>query len=37
MMVGIGVICFLYGPLLFVLKNPPMKSDQERQEATVSQ
>ncbi|TRY76800.1 hypothetical protein TCAL_10459 [Tigriopus californicus] len=33
MLTGIGVVCFLYGPLLILLKNPPPKTEQEKQEA----
>ncbi len=35
MLFGIGIICFLYGPLLVLLKNPPPRSEQEKQETTV--
>ena len=35
MLFGIGVICFLYGPLLIALKDPPVRTEQERQEVTV--
>lgn len=34
MLVGIGIICFIYGPVLFFLKDPPVKSEQEKQETT---
>jgi len=36
MLIGIALICFLYGPLLFFLKNPPPKTEQEKQETTVT-
>ena len=36
MMVGIGLISFCYGPLLVLLKDPPPRSEQEKQETTVS-
>jgi len=32
MLVGCGFICFLYCPLLLFLKDPPSRSDQEKQE-----
>lgn len=35
MLYGIGIICFLYGPLLVMLKNPPARSEEEKLEATV--
>lgn len=35
MMVGIGLISFCYGPLLVLLKDPPPRSEQEKQETTV--
>eukprot|EP00093_Oithona_nana_P013395 13395.XXX_540865_544646_1 [CDS] Oithona nana genome sequencing. len=34
MMVGIGLISFCYGPLLVLLKDPPPRSEQEKQETT---
>lgn len=33
MLTGIGLVCILYGPLLILLKNPPPKTEQEKQEA----
>ncbi|CAM6053405.1 unnamed protein product [Sphagnum tenellum] len=36
MLFGIGFICCLYGPLLAFLKNPPVRSEQEKQEASVN-
>ena len=36
MMICMGIICFIYGPLLVALKNPPAKTEQERMEAAVS-
>ena len=35
MMVGIGIISFFYGPLLFLLKDPPPRTEQDKQETTV--
>lgn len=38
MLIGIGVICFLYGPFLTLLKDPPVRTTEEKheaQEATV--
>ena len=35
MLICIGIICFLYGPLLLALKNPPIRTEEEKQEATV--
>lgn len=32
MLIGIAIICFLYGPLLCFLKHVPPRSDQEKQE-----
>ena len=32
MLVGVGIICLLYCPLLFMLKDPPSKTDQEKAE-----
>jgi DHA1 family solute carrier family 18 vesicular amine transporter 1/2 len=34
MMIGIGIISFFYGPLLFFLKDPPHRTEQEKQETT---
>jgi len=34
MMIGIGIISFIYGPLLVFLKDPPPRSEQEKQETT---
>lgn len=34
MMVGIGIISFIYGPLLIFLKDPPLRTEQEKQETT---
>lgn len=34
MLIGIAFICFLYGPMLFFLKNPPPRTEQEKQETT---
>lgn len=34
MMIGIGIICCFYGPMLRLLKNPPERTEQEKQEAT---
>ena len=36
MLIGIAVICFLYCPLLCFLKNPPPKTEQEKQETKVN-
>lgn len=36
MLTGIGLVCILYGPLLILLKNPPPKTEQEKQEAKVN-
>ena len=36
MMIGIAVICFLYGPLLYFLKDPKPRTEQEKQETSVS-
>ena len=36
MMIGIGIISFIYGPLLVYLKDPPPRTEQEKQETTVS-
>ena len=36
MLIGIAIICFLYGPLLCFLKHVPPRSDQEKQENLVS-
>ena len=36
MMVCIAIISFLYGPLLYFLKDPKPKTDQEKQESSVS-
>ena len=35
MMIGIGIISFFYGPLLVFLKDPPPRTEQEKQETTV--
>ena len=32
MLVGVGIICLLYCPLLVMLKDPPSKTDQEKAE-----
>merc|ERR1739844_809404 len=32
MMVGVGIISFFYAPLLFLLKDPPHRTEQEKQE-----
>merc|ERR1719326_2442342 len=32
MLIGVAFICFLYCPLLTLLKDPPSKSDQEKAE-----
>ena len=29
MMVGIGVLCFFYAPLLYLLKSPPTKEEKK--------
>jgi len=34
MLVGIGFICFLYCPFLLLLRDPPGKTDQEKQECS---
>ena len=34
-MIGIGIISFFYGPLLVFLKDPPPRTEQEKQETTV--
>lgn len=34
MMIGIGIISFFYGPLLFLLKDPPHRTEQDKQETT---
>merc|ERR1711981_1373392 len=34
MMIGIGIISFIYGPLLVFLKDPPCRTEQEKQETT---
>merc|ERR1711963_782546 len=34
MMIGIAVICFLYGPLLYFLKDPKPRTEQEKQETS---
>ena len=36
MLVGIGLVCFIYAPLLSFLKDPPVRTEQEKAEATVS-
>ena len=36
MLIGIAIICFLYGPLLCALKDVPPRTDQEKQETSVS-
>ena len=36
MLIGVAFICFLYCPLLTLLKDPPSKSDQEKAEQEVS-
>ena len=36
MMIGIAIICFLYGPLLYFLKDPKPRTEQEKQETSVS-
>ena len=35
MLIGVAFICFLYCPLLTLLKDPPSKSDQEKAEQEV--
>jgi hypothetical protein len=35
MLIGIGLISIIYGPLLLFLKNPPPRTEQEKQETTV--
>lgn len=35
MLFGIGVISILYCPVLFFLKNPPVRTEQEKQETSV--
>ena len=35
MLIGIAIICFLYGPLLFALKEVPPRTQQEKQETSV--
>jgi DHA1 family solute carrier family 18 vesicular amine transporter 1/2 len=37
MLFGIAIICFLYGPLLYFLKNPPHRTEQEKAETTVNE
>lgn len=34
MLIGIAIICFLYGPMLCALKDVPPKTDQEKQESS---
>jgi len=34
MMIGIGIISFFYGPLLILLKDPPPRTEQDKQETT---
>ncbi|CAB4067822.1 SLC18A1_2 [Lepeophtheirus salmonis] len=34
MLFGIGLLCFIYGPFLFLLKDPPPRSEQEKWEST---
>jgi len=34
MMIGIAIICFLYGPLLYFLKDPKPRTEQEKQETS---
>jgi len=34
MMVGVGILSFFYAPLLFLLKDPPHRTEQEKQETT---
>ncbi|XP_040575533.1 synaptic vesicular amine transporter [Lepeophtheirus salmonis] len=34
MLFGIGLLCLIYGPFLFLLKNPPPRSEQEKWEST---
>lgn len=36
MLIGIAIICFLYGPLLCALKDVPPRTAQEKQETSVS-
>ena len=36
MLIGIAIICFLYGPMLCALKDVPPKTEQEKQENSVS-
>ena len=35
MLIGVAFLCFLYCPLLTLLKDPPSKSDQEKAEQEV--
>ena len=35
MLIGIAIICFLYGPMLCALKDVPPKTEQEKQENSV--
>eukprot|EP00096_Caligus_rogercresseyi_P010610 TRINITY_DN3938_c0_g1_i2.p1 TRINITY_DN3938_c0_g1~~TRINITY_DN3938_c0_g1_i2.p1 ORF type:complete len:532 (-),score=150.33 TRINITY_DN3938_c0_g1_i2:1241-2836(-) len=34
MLFGIGLICFIYGPFLFLLRDPPHRTEQEKWEST---
>jgi len=36
MLITVGIVSIIYGPLLFMLKNPPPRTDQEKQESAVS-
>lgn len=35
MLIVMGIISFLYGPLLLALRNPPPRTEQDMQEGTV--
>ncbi len=35
MMLGIGVVCFIYCPFLVLLRDPPVRTEQEKQESSV--
>ena len=35
MLIGMGIICFIYGPFLMMLKDVPVRTEQEKQEIAV--